>query len=57
MKSKRNNLIVCYTTHVDSFNDLSEQEASKKINQIVQSFNMDVISITLNQKIIYTKTR
>lgn len=57
MSFDRNNLVICYTTHVESFKDLDEYETGERINHAVQLFAKDVITITLNEKIIYAKAK
>lgn len=57
MSFNRNNLVICYTTHVESFKDLDEYETGERINHAVQLFAKDVITITLNEKIIYAKAK
>ncbi len=54
---ERNNLIIQYTTHIESFNDIGQELVAEKINKAVQIFTRDVLSITLNGVVIYAKAR
>lgn len=54
---ERNNLIIQYTTHIESFNNIDQELVAEKINKAVQIFTGDVLSITLNGAVIYAKAR
>lgn len=54
---ERNNLIIQYTTHIESFNNIDQELVAEKINKAVQIFTRDILSITLNGAVIYAKAR
>jgi hypothetical protein len=54
---ERNTLIIQYTTHIDTFNNIDQALISEKINKAIQLFTNEVLSITLNGAVIYAKAK
>lgn len=54
-KEKRNNLIIQYTTHIETLK-LEDSKVDEHIQSAFRNNAGQVLSITLNSKIIYTKS-